>query len=38
MNQKGVKNTKDADMSDQVILDFYNIATSRLLTALEVNY
>lgn len=26
------------DLNDQVILDFYNQATGRLLTALEVSY
>lgn len=28
----------DEDMNDQVIMDFYNLATGRLLTGLEVSY
>ena len=28
----------DEDVNDQVILDFYNLATGRLLTGLEVSY
>ena len=42
MNQGGTAASKKAsgkqeDMSDQVILDFYNLATGRLLTGLEVS-
>ena len=32
------KNAVVQDMSDQEILDFYNLATSTLLTSLEVSY
>ena len=41
MNQGGTKASKKSgkqdDMSDAVILEFYNLATGRLLTGLEVN-
>ena len=35
---QGGSSGNDEDVNDQVILDFYNLATGRLLTGLEVSY